>query len=170
MIINIKSKNNKYGFTLVELLAVIAVLGLILIIAVPKITSTMDNSKKKTFELTAKSIARSVEQQYLENESYGIEEEITCESVSDYSSDDIDSCTIKFDNEGAVTVTIVGKGSYKGLYICNGTKTRATATTESCTPVVVATTFEDDDWATIVAAVKSGTHPYEVGDTKTVDM
>ena len=51
-------KNKKNGFTLVELLAVIAVLGLILIIAVPKITGTLENSKKKTLELTAKSIAR----------------------------------------------------------------------------------------------------------------
>ena len=51
-------KNKKNGFTLVELLAVIAVLGLVLIIAVPKITNTMENSKKKTLMLTAKSIAR----------------------------------------------------------------------------------------------------------------
>ena len=40
-------KNKKNAFTLVELLAVIAVLGLVLIIAVPKITSTIENSKKK---------------------------------------------------------------------------------------------------------------------------
>ena len=30
--------------------------------------------------------------------------------------------------------------------------------------------FTDDAWSTIVRAVKSGNHPYEVGNTKTVDM
>jgi type IV pilus assembly protein PilA len=85
----------KNAFTLVELLAVIAVLGLILIIAVPKITNTMENSKKKTLVLTAKSIARSAEEQYIENEMYGINEEITCNSVSDYSSDDFSFVFIK---------------------------------------------------------------------------
>ena len=30
--------------------------------------------------------------------------------------------------------------------------------------------FSSDDWGTIVTALKSGNHPYQVGDTKTVDM
>ena len=63
---NMTKINKIKGFTLVELLAVIAVLGLILILAVPKITQTMENSKKKTLELTAKSIARSAEEKKIE--------------------------------------------------------------------------------------------------------
>ena len=91
-------KINKSGFTLVELLAVIAVLALILIIAVPKITKTLDNSKKRTLELSAKSLARSAEEAYLENQTFGINDEITCESVTNMSKNEYELCTIEFDN------------------------------------------------------------------------
>ena len=83
-----------------ELLAVIAVLALILIIAVPKITKTLDNSKNRTLELSAKSLARSAEEAYLEKESYGLDEEITCESVANINSDDYLYCNISFNEEG----------------------------------------------------------------------
>ena len=50
-------KNKVSGFTLVELLAVIVILAIILVIAVPKITDTIKNSKKASFESSAKTIA-----------------------------------------------------------------------------------------------------------------
>jgi len=43
-------KINNYGFTLVELLAVIVILVTILMIAVPRITSSMERSKTKQLE------------------------------------------------------------------------------------------------------------------------
>ena len=52
-------KKNEECFTLVELLAVIAVLGLILIIAVPKVMDVLNSQKKRTLELTTKSIIKS---------------------------------------------------------------------------------------------------------------
>ena len=168
-------KIKRGGFTLVELLAVIAILGLIIIIAVPKITSTMNNSKRRTLELTVKSIARSAEETYIQNESFGITDEITCESVVDISRNEYEFCRIDFDSEGNASVMYVGKGSYDGLYVCGGTKANATATDEACgntddDVVVQAVNFTDDDWTTIVAAVQSGNHPYQVGDTKTVEL
>ena len=60
-------KKNKKGFTLVELLAVITILGLVLIIAIPKVMETVNNSKKRTLELTAQSIIKAAEEKYLEN-------------------------------------------------------------------------------------------------------
>ena len=33
-----------------------------------------------------------------------------------------------------------------------------------------AVSFATDDWSTIVTAIKVGAHPYQIGDTKTVDM
>ena len=45
---------NKKGFTLVELLAVIALLALLTGIAVPNIISTINNNKKNTFLMDAK--------------------------------------------------------------------------------------------------------------------
>lgn len=46
-----KVKTDKKGFTLIELLAVIVVLALIMILAVPGVLTAMNNSKKKTFQL-----------------------------------------------------------------------------------------------------------------------
>ena len=163
-------QSNKYGFTLVELLAVIVILGLILVIVVPKITKTINNSKMRTLELTARSIAKSAEEKYVENETFGTEEEILCEGISGISDNDYSWCNISFDENGIAKVTINGDGRYKGLNVCDGTKTEAIATSESCTSAVNATNFVDDDWSTIVAVVKSENHPYQVGDTKTVDM
>ena len=42
-------KENK-GFTLIELLAVIVVLALIMLFAIPTILNTLNQSKKKAFE------------------------------------------------------------------------------------------------------------------------
>ena len=114
-------KNKKNAFTLVELLAVITILGLVLIIAIPKVMETVNNSKKRTLELTAKSIAKSAEEKYIENETFDIEEEITCESVSNISNKDYESCNISFDDKGNATVTINGKGRYEDLS-CQGNK------------------------------------------------
>ena len=48
----------KQGFTLVELLAVIVVLGIILLIAIPKISNVIDNSKEKAFQVSSFGIVK----------------------------------------------------------------------------------------------------------------
>ena len=40
---------NKKGFTLIELIAVVVILGIIMLIAVPNILSTLEKNKKETF-------------------------------------------------------------------------------------------------------------------------
>jgi type IV pilus assembly protein PilA len=56
----------KKGFTLVELLAVIVILGVISVITIPVITSTVENSKKGAFEDTALGILKVAKQTYLD--------------------------------------------------------------------------------------------------------
>ena len=52
---------NKKGFTLVELLAVIALLALLTGIAVPNVISTINNNKKNTFLMDAKRMVSKAE-------------------------------------------------------------------------------------------------------------
>ena len=52
---------NKKGFTLVELLAVIALVSILSIIAIPNVVSTINNSKKNTFLTDAKRMVSKAE-------------------------------------------------------------------------------------------------------------
>ena len=116
-------RKKKNAFTLIELLAVIVILAVILVISIPRILDVIDVSKKDSFKTSAQLIADSAEKKYVENKLNNIDEEITCENVSKLSKEDYESCKITFDNEGNAKVTIEGKGKFKDLAICNGTKT-----------------------------------------------
>ena len=116
-------RKKRNAFTLIELLAVIVILAVILVIAIPRILDVIDVSKKDSFKTSAQIIADSAEKKYVENKLNNIDEEITCENVTKLSKEDYASCKITFDNEGNAKVTIEGKGKFKDLAICNGTKT-----------------------------------------------
>ena len=113
----------KNAFTLIELLAVIVILAVILVISIPRILDVIDESKLDSFKTSAQIIADSAEKKYVENKLNNFDEEITCENVTKLSKEDYESCKITFDNEGNAKVTIEGKGKFKDLAICNGTKT-----------------------------------------------
>ena len=116
-------RKKRNAFTLIELLAVIVILAVILVISIPRILDVIDVSKKDSFKTSAQIIADSAEKKYVENKLNNIDEEITCENVTKLSKEDYASCKITFDNEGNAKVTIEGKGKFKDLAICNGTKT-----------------------------------------------
>ena len=116
-------RKKKNAFTLIELLAVIVILAVILVIAIPRILDVIDVSKKDSFKTSAQLIADSAEKKYVENKLNNIDEVITCENVTKLSKEDYESCKITFDNEGNAKVNIIGKGKFKDLAICNGTKT-----------------------------------------------
>ena len=58
---------NKKGFTLVELLAVIAILAILVLVAVPNVLGMFNNAKKDTFATETKDMIRIAQQQYLAN-------------------------------------------------------------------------------------------------------
>lgn len=53
-------KINSKGFTLVELLAVIVIMGILMMVAIPSVSRTIENSRKDTFVDIAKSYANAV--------------------------------------------------------------------------------------------------------------
>ena len=93
---------NKKGFTLVELLAVIVILAVILIIAVPQIMKTINETKLKTMEDSAKLIATNAEKDYLSqqaiNQNYSATS-IPCTDVAKLN-DDYSSCSITYNSNG----------------------------------------------------------------------
>ena len=115
----------KSGFTLIELLAVIAILAIILVISIPKILDVIETSKINALKNAVKLIADSAEKKYTENEAFGEENEITCDSVSKLNKEDYSKCTIIFDENGIAKVSILGRGKFKGLKVIEATKTSA---------------------------------------------
>ena len=120
-------RKKKNAFTLIELLAVIVILAVILVISIPRILDVIEESKVNTFKSTAQLIADSAEKKYVTNKLNNVDEEIACDKVakisSKISSKDYEYCFVKINEEGKATVTIEGKGKFKDLAICNGTKT-----------------------------------------------
>lgn len=55
---------NKKGFTLVELLAVIVVLAIIILIAMPSVLSSMEKARKNSFAVEANEVIRSAQTAY----------------------------------------------------------------------------------------------------------
>ena len=118
-------RKKKNAFTLIELLAVIAILAIILVISIPKILDVIETSKINTLKNTVKLIADSAEKKYTENEAFGEENEITCDSVSKLNKEDYSKCSIVFDENGIAKVSILGRGKFKGLKVIEATKTNA---------------------------------------------
>ena len=131
------------AFTLIELLAVIAILAIILVISIPKILDVIETSKINTLKNAVKLIADSAEKKYTENEAFGEENEITCESVSKLNKEDYNKCTIIFDENGIAKVSITGRGKFDGLKVCNATKNDVNIVTGECpvTLPAISTTY-----------------------------
>ena len=134
----------KRGFTLVELLAVIVILAVILIIAMPKISDVIKNSKEASLETTAKLIASQAEKKYTENQVLDNSSTIKCSDVAKLNENDYGPCNITFDDKGNAKVSIVGKGKFEGMAVCNANKNSATVSSD-CSTDAKYFSYEDID-------------------------
>ncbi len=165
---------NKRGFTLVELLAVIAILAILVLVAVPNVLSMFNKAKKDVFLTDAKNIYKEISKKY-------ITESMRGNNINSISNDnnklDMDTSDLKYN------VKLDSKGNIKSFEVSNGTYcisgkfnnlselTDDKVKEGECDKVTVAESFESDTWETIINAVKDGdTGKYNVGDTKEIDL
>ena len=161
------------GFTLVELLAVIAILALLVIIALPNVLKMFNQAKKDTFLTEAKTIYKEISKKY-------ISEAMKGNRISDISNDnnklELESNALKYN------VKLNDDGSIKKFEVSNGTyclsgefNNLSDLTTDKIIEGKCKKTspknFSTDDWETIIDAIREGnTSKYNVGDTKEIDL
>ena len=106
----------KKGFTLIELLAVITVLAIILVIAIPNIQHLIDEKKKDTFLINAKSIIKQIK---YEDKNFLTTQlsELNLEGIAK-DGYDADLSTAYISDE-EIHLNLVGAGQYEGMYLCN---------------------------------------------------
>ncbi len=115
----------KKGFTLVELLAVIVILAVILIIAMPQIMNTIKTSRLKTMEGSAKLILKRAEKEYIAKNMGKTDlsfEVINCDEIVKISKDEYSRCRVEVSPEGEAYINLKGTatGKFKGM-TCIGT-------------------------------------------------
>lgn len=65
-----RNRNKKGGFSLLELLAVVTILGIIAAIIVPRVTTSSDTAKQRVMEHHKATINSAVERWYIDNNSW----------------------------------------------------------------------------------------------------
>ena len=172
------------GFTLVELLAVIAILAILVIIALPNVLKMFNDAKKNSFLTEAKTVYSEVSKKY-------ISESMKGNKLSYISSED----NTKLEMTGRdlqYCVLLNADGSVKSMKVSNGTWIAELSGSKKITDLTSADlregnlddeecgpkkqkTFAEDDWDTIASVAKSCTDnpdscPYSIGNEKEVDL
>ena len=91
---NKKKKIKRKGFTLVELLAVIVIMGILMMVAIPSVTRTIENSRKDTFVDIAKAYGNAARTLWTSDN-------LTCEGTVSSAVDDGDYYILINSKEGA---------------------------------------------------------------------
>ena len=103
MIYWIQKKRNKKGFTLIELIVVIAILGILAALAIPRFTGTLKSSKEKTDLATIRVIESAVQL-------YTAETGGTPTTIDDLDPEYLDATKLKWANGTLITGNIPTDG------------------------------------------------------------
>ena len=161
------------GFTLVELLAVIAILALLVIIALPNVLKMFNQAKKDTFLTEAKNIYKEISKKYISETMKGnkINNISNTNNKLDLESNNL-KYNVKLNNDGSIKEFEVSNGTYclSGKFN-NLSELTTDKITEGECEIREPKDFSTDSWETIVEAVEEGnTSKYNVGDTKDVEL
>lgn len=111
----------KKGFTLVELLAVIIILGVLSVLIVPKVISTLNDSEHKANQASAYGLLKAAQYKFQDNEIKGITETLKIDYTNNIGVDELDydgkkpeKGYINIGESGLVTMAIkIGDKCYK---------------------------------------------------------
>lgn len=150
-------KNNK-GFTLIELLAVIIILALIMVIAIPSILDTMNQARKESFYLYAQSLQSKALAAYTsgqdENDQdtfecvvYDIEKDLDIKNTGDYEGwVMVNREAIKSDTKRSASITVTSAQELEYVRYC-------VAKGNTCTPNKTFGITEGDKTATVTQSI-----------------
>ena len=161
------------GFTLVELLAVIAILALLVIIALPNVLKMFNQAKKDTFLTEAKTIYKEISKKYISETMKGNKINIISNTNNklDLESNNL-KYKVKLKNDGSIKKFEVSNGNY---CISGKFNNLSDLTTDKITEGKCEETppknFSTDDWETIIDVIREGDgSEYAVGSTKEVNL
>ena len=161
------------GFTLVELLAVIAILALLVIIALPNVLKMFNQAKKDTFLTEAKTIYKEISKKYISETMRGNKISIISNDNNklELESNDL-TYKVKLKNDGSIKKFQVSNGTYclSGKFN-NLSELTTDKITEGKCEEISPKNFSTDDWEIIIDAIREGNDGvYNVGDTKEIDL
>ena len=161
------------GFTLVELLAVIAILALLVIIALPNVLKMFNQAKKDTFLTESKNIYKEISKKYISETMRGnkINNISNTNNKLDLESNNL-KYNVKLNNDGSIKEFEVSNGTYclSGKFN-NLSELTTDKITEGKCEGTSPKNFSTDDWKIIIDAIKEGNDGvYNVGDTKEIDL
>ena len=166
----------KKGFTLVELLAVIAILAILVIIALPNVLKMFNDAKKNSFLTEAKTLYSEVSKKYISENMKG--NKLTYISSEDDTKLEMTGRDLQY------CVLLNTDGSVKSMKVSNGEWIAELPSGKKITDLNSSdledgnlndydcyNPFRDDSWVTIASNVKTGnTSKYNVGDEKEVKL
>ena len=161
------------GFTLVELLAVIAILALLVIIALPNVLKMFNQAKKDTFLTESKNIYKEISKKYISETMKGnkINNISNTNNKLDLESNNL-KYNVKLNNDGSIKEFEVSNGTYclSGKFNNLSDLTTDKITEGKCEGTSPKN-FSTDDWKIIIDAIKEGNDGvYNVGDTQEIDL